>query len=123
MIEGLFESLYNRLEDSGISGESFGFFLGFYLATGILWSMILWIFCYFFNPTRTILSKIPFNYIQKNLKSIETDSNKKKYFKWLPERMKGKGFIALCEMFVVRSISSPLFIPIRVWITIRLLQE
>lgn len=117
----MFGQISDQFASAGISAEYVTIAVVLYLIISTVWTMFLWAFCYLFNPIRRVLSRIPLEFIQKRIKNGQVYDEK--YFKWLPQRVRGKAALALCEMFVMKSITAPLILPLKVWATVVVLRD
>lgn len=119
----MLDEIESKLKEFGVDPEQIGKAVIIYLLAGVVWTLILWALCYIFNPTRTFLSKIPLKWVQNRLYQSQPISMNSWGLRYIPEKFKGKGFLALLEMFIVKPIFSPISIPLRVWVTLAFIIE
>lgn len=119
----MFEDIAQIFENNGISSESIKTGLIVFSLIHLAWVLTLWVLCYFFNPTKTVLSKIPIKYIKDKMNQASTNVNNGRLYNLVPKRLRGKVFFALCESWVIKAVTAPLILPIKIWLTIIIVAE
>lgn len=119
----MFEDIETIFESYGISTANIKNGIIIFVLIHQVWVLILWIICYFFHPINYILSKIPIKYLQDKISNAKNNSSNNRLFRFLPERLKGKIFLAWCEALAIKTILEPLAFPIKLWITLLIIAD
>ena len=115
-----FEKIKEKLKEHGITAEKAAKGVGVFLGISFIWIGVLWSFCYTVSPSRTILKRIPIKYVQDAFKKKHT-ADQHPFLQKLPESIRGKAGISFCEMLVIKSLVAPVSLPLKIWLTIKVL--
>ena len=115
-----FTYIKDKLKENGVTVENTAKGSAIFMGISFVWVGILLGFCYTFSPTKAFLSRIPSKYVQKayEKKSLLEHSP---LFRRVPERLRGKVAYTFCEMIMVKSLVAPVSLPLKIWLTIKLL--
>jgi hypothetical protein len=114
-----FDSIKEKLVKYGITPSNAVKATPIFLGISFIWIGVLWSFCYIFSPSKVILSRLPLKYIRNAFdkqKSIDHP-----IIKYLPEKIRGRAGYSFCEMLAIKSLVAPITLPLKIWITIKLL--
>jgi hypothetical protein len=115
-----FDSIKSKLRDVGVKPENVAKGVPIFLGISFAWIGILWSFCYAVSPSKTVLSRIPIKYIQDAFKKQHSIEQHPFLLK-IPERIRGRVGLSFCEMLVIKSLVAPISLPLKIWLTIKLL--
>ena len=114
----MLDELSDKLSEFGISPENVGTAAIIYILVSTVWSVILLILCYFCSPIKNIIHKIPLEFVQRRIKKNDGPGALEKYLKWLPDKLRGKAAVSVCEMLIMKSITAPFIVPVKIWVSV-----
>lgn len=83
--------------------------------------LFLWGLCYAISPTKHIVARLPFPRMQARFAAANARAENMSWLKKIPPEHRGAFSLSLAEMFVLKAGISPFTLPIKVWITGKLL--
>lgn len=109
---GIMADKKGYFEQYGIQPQDIAKASGFFLGIGLCHTSLLFGLCYLIRPTRFVVSHIPLQRVQNAFAKVKTTL----------DGGGGRPAVALAETAAIKSLMSPVVLPLKIWGAVKLTQ-